>query len=495
MRSLSLSWSLLLAAVLSAVACTKPNPAVCCLDTADCSEVGIGEVRTCAAGLACVDHQCEVPSCAAAGCAAAAPVCNTTTDVCDPCASVDDCSRFGDTPVCETTSGGCVQCLASSDCTGRAATPVCDTVAQSCVECVAAADCPATKAVCDVNACRAPRVDDECPSGALADEGCVAEADAVYLDPNGSDVGSCTRPVPCKTLAFAVSVTTAARNHIVFKPGQYSSNEESYDSSDTQAPALYFHGHGAEILGPTGGDGCVMGLGLSTTVRDLRVTVRTSSSQTAICVGAGPTLLERVETTGGSGSRGIQVSAAVTVREYSMSAGYEGISVVSGSLTLERAVIHGVRFGVVTQGPSTIQLSNLLVYGTTDRALNLVPGTSGTVNSSTFVTDGPGFATNTRAVLCPSSVLIRSSIVWSPGAGALAPISGCNLTNVIAGPAVVAGASNADPKFVDLAQDNYHLGPSSPARDAVSSGPAFDFEGDARPQGPMFDIGADEAAP
>ncbi len=485
MSSSSWSWSpsllsAVLAALLGAAACTKPNPAVCCLDTADCSEVGTSEPRDCAAGLACVDHQCEVPSCAAAGCAAASPVCNTTTDVCDPCASSDDCSRFGDTPVCETTSGGCVQCLATPDCAALAATPVCEPASHTCVECVIASDCPGTKPVCDANACRAPCVDAECPSGAIAEDvGCVAEADVVYLDPNGSDVGSCNRVAPCKTLAFAVSVTTAARNHIVFKPGQYSSNEEYYSSTDTQAPALFFHGHGAEVQGPTGGDGCVMDLGLSTTVRDLRVTVR-GGAHTAICVSAGPTVLERVDTTGGDGARGIQVTATATVREFTMSAGYEGVVVGSGgSLTLERGVIHGVRRGIQNYGAGTIQISNLLVDDTSERALDFASGTSGTVTTSTFVTSGPGFATGARAVLCPNTVIVRSSIVWAPGAGASVPISGCSMTNVIAGPAVVAGASNADPLFIDLSQNNYHLGVGSPARDAVDSGPTSDFEGDA----------------
>lgn len=52
---------------------------------------------------------------------------------------------------------------------------------------------------------------------------------------------------------------------------------------------------------------------------------------------------------------------------------------------------------------------------------------------------------------------------------------------------------NVDPRFVDSGARDYHLGANSPARDVVDVGPAADFEGDARPIGPRFDLGADEA--
>ena len=478
---------------IAAVACTKPNPAVCCLDTADCNEVGISEPRSCNPGLACVDHRCEVPSCAEAGCAAAAPVCNVTTDVCDPCASSEDCSRFADTPVCETSSGGCVQCLASGDCAAVAGAPVCETTTRTCVQCLGPTDCSGAKPICDANMCRAPRVDSDCPSGAMGDEGtCIGEGDVVYLDPNGTDVASCNRAVPCQSLAFAVSVTMAARFHVVLAPGQYPTNAVVFGPTQTLAPALYFHGHGAEILGPTSGDACGIELALSTTIYDLRYTVRGGGAQTAMCMSAGTTL-ERVTIANGAGSTAVQTSVSFIAHDLVVSNGYGGIVAVSGSLTLDRAVLHGMQRAIETYGASSLQLTNVITYGTSVRGLQLASGTSGTVGSSTFVTAGANFG-GARVADCPSGVLIRSSIIWAPGA-TTPLILGCNLSNVIAGPAVVSGASNADPLFVDLVQNNFHLASGSPARDAVDTGPATDFEGDARPQGTRFDIGADEAAP
>jgi hypothetical protein len=55
------------------------------------------------------------------------------------------------------------------------------------------------------------------------------------------------------------------------------------------------------------------------------------------------------------------------------------------------------------------------------------------------------------------------------------------------------GITNVDPQCVNRAGGNYHIQSTSPAKDAVDTGPAFDFEGDPRPHGLRFDIGADEA--
>jgi hypothetical protein len=51
-----------------------------------------------------------------------------------------------------------------------------------------------------------------------------------------------------------------------------------------------------------------------------------------------------------------------------------------------------------------------------------------------------------------------------------------------------------DPQFVDPVSGDYHLMDGSPAIDAGTphSAPAFDIDGDARPQGDGYDIGADE---
>lgn len=52
---------------------------------------------------------------------------------------------------------------------------------------------------------------------------------------------------------------------------------------------------------------------------------------------------------------------------------------------------------------------------------------------------------------------------------------------------------HGDPAFVDAAAGDYHIGPGSAARDrGVEVGVFVDFEGDGRPRGGGYDIGADE---
>ena len=54
---------------------------------------------------------------------------------------------------------------------------------------------------------------------------------------------------------------------------------------------------------------------------------------------------------------------------------------------------------------------------------------------------------------------------------------------------------DGDPAFVDPANDDYHLGSGSAAIDAgVDAGVASDIDGDPRPAGIGYDIGADEFA-
>jgi hypothetical protein len=141
---------------------------------------------------------------------------------------------------------------------------------------------------------------------------------------------------------------------------------------------------------------------------------------------------------------------------------------------------------------SHVNISNVLVYGTTDIALDLQHAT-GSVAFTTIVDSGSS-SSGASGIACPDTVglAVRSSIIWTPGSRP--PTSGaCMFSTAIAGPNGVAGAMNIDPKFVNPAARDYHLSTISPARDMADMGPATDFEREPRPKGLRFDIGADES--
>jgi hypothetical protein len=164
-------------------------------------------------------------------------------------------------------------------------------------------------------------------------------------------------------------------------------------------------------------------------------------------------------------------------------------------LTLDRGEIENSYVAISsTSYTAVVDISNLLVFGATDVAFNLEYSAGGTVSFTTIADSGADSGSGPRAFRCPPSGLtVRSSIIWAPGIVARPAIDGgCTLASSIVGPTAVPGATNVDPLFVDAAGRNYRLGLGSPARDMVDAGPAVDFEGDPRPQGARFDIGADE---
>lgn len=465
-----MTYRLLLIAVALATACsTTPTPGVCCIGAAECSRLGLTEDRRCPAGQACVELQCVLPSCATQGCTAEAPVCDVTTDVCTGCADASDCSRFGDRNVCDPQTGSCVECLVSTDCT------------------------VAVEPVCDAGACRGCRLDAECPSGACGEDGaCVPEAGIVYLHPNGVDQGMCRRDLPCKRLQFGATRTSLSRGHIVMLPGLYDlgDGKELIASQDTPVELLHIHGGGSMIR--TAGEVDVIDTQVSVTIRDLEIMGGTGA------LGINSTdqsILERLRVR--DTVRGVSLNGHVLMRDVSFeNTAYPVLLRGAARLVLDRGVMRNPSRGISSNTYSAVvDITNLLVFGAADLAIDLEYSAGGTVRFTTIVDSGADSGTGPRAFKCPSSGLaVQSSIIWAPGTTARSAIDGgCTLSSTIVGPTPVPGATNVNPLFVDAAGRDYRLSAASPARDMVDVGPTTDYEGDPRPQGPRYDIGADES--
>ncbi|HEY1558929.1 MAG TPA: right-handed parallel beta-helix repeat-containing protein [Kofleriaceae bacterium] len=458
--------------VLSAgAACSKANPNRCCVDEADCTANDIPQGSTCSDGLVCRGNQCIAEVC-------------TTTAECDPAAPY--CASGG---LCSST------CDDNSQCPGfgqDASDKICSN--RTCLQCVAASDCPTQQPVCDNNSCRACAMDSECASGACADDGsCVDTSAVIYIDAaQGLDAGRCTQSAPCKSLQFAVSSALPTRSHIVMAPGLYVGSTQ-INSMVTQAPVVTVHGHGASIESAAGSDNNAITVDdVAATLEDLDFPGGDAMFATSIVSLTAPCNVYRVtiEDTGGIGAGANMTIEDVTITNTNVG---DAIDVGLGShLSLDRGVINaGQNGGLVATNGGVVAITNLLVFGTIGPGIDLAAAT-GSVAFTTVADTGLGGSTP-RAFDCSAGLSVTSSIIWTPLGPPIG--GGCSLNSDIAGPTPVLGTTNQDPMFVDEAHRNYHISASSPAKDQVDTGPANDFEGDPRPQGARYDIGADEAPP
>jgi hypothetical protein len=264
-------------------------------------------------------------------------------------------------------------------------------------------------------------------------------------------------------------------------------------SSTTSAATLQFFGGGATLMHPAVLDEVLLNAtDVGFDIHDVTL-IGSASGPPAVDTGTVPCSLENV--TIENATTAINVANTVlTITNIQISNAGNGISLFGGAtLTLDRAVIHDVRvapISVANVGDGSVNITNLMAYNA-GSSLELA-GANGTIAFSTIgATTGTGSA---AALDCGPSVTLDSTIVWNTTGAA---ISGtCQVVHSsIAGPTAVMGTANANPLFANELQGDYHLTADSPAIDQVGTGPATDFEGDARPQGSAFDIGADEYKP
>jgi hypothetical protein len=161
------------------LACTRPNPDVCCTTQEQCDALSIDDLRPCDASRVCTaDGACVAPQCTVdADCMdAGVPICSAQVCVAK-CTDDGECTDSS-APHCDE-AGACVACTADAQCTGPDA-PVCDS---------------------DLHACRSCAKDSECSSGVCIEETgqCADEAQLLFVIDSGSDNAQCSRSEPCKT--------------------------------------------------------------------------------------------------------------------------------------------------------------------------------------------------------------------------------------------------------------------------------------------------------
>jgi hypothetical protein len=237
--------------------------------------------------------------------------------------------------------------------------------------------------------------------------------------------------------------------------------------------------------------------GADVKIFDLEITGATGPTNAAISIpnGGAPKLVLTRVTVDGNQGLGISASAGTLTMSRSTVSGNTG-----GGISISGAQFDFTNNFIVQNGGPSTALGGIRIDGITTAGIhildfNTIGANVGPMTIHTGVTCG--------TVLMPlvfSNNIIYGNIV-SNGGLQVGGNSNCSTTYSDVGPDVVPGPGTndiaSDPMFVSPLQGKFHLMPNSPARDAADPAAtlAEDIDGDARPQGPRRDMGADEIKP
>ncbi|MEO7734842.1 MAG: right-handed parallel beta-helix repeat-containing protein [Kofleriaceae bacterium] len=382
-------------------------------------------------------------------------------DVPPPCTGNQDCS--GDTSVCDI--GGtkmCVHCTATDHaaCTGTTPTCLNDNVCRAC----------SAHSQCDSKAC-------------LPDGSCGDDLSVAYVDPAGTGT-VCTSAMPCKKVSDAL-----ATNRPYVKFHDVSNEAVTIDNSRV---VTFLADPGAKLTRTSNGLLLEVKGTSQVTIYDLEISGASGPNNPGISI---PT-----------GSNSTLALIRTVIRD---NAG-AGISMSGGgTLILTQSTVTSNVGGGVAITAGQYQLTNNFITKNGGPAsafggvlvLQVTTAGSHVFDFNTVARNAAG-AGNTAGVTCAlvsTPLTFTNSIVYDNGIGTQADGNNCSWSFSNIGPTPLAGASNiaSDPLFVAPAQDNFHIQPTSPARDAAdpTATQAIDIDGDVRPQGIGRDMGADEATP
>ncbi|MGN6109889.1 MAG: choice-of-anchor Q domain-containing protein [Kofleriaceae bacterium] len=315
----------------------------------------------------------------------------------------------------------------------------------------------------------------------------------MYVAPTGADGGVCSKTMPCATLYYALAQTTDTRQDVVMRPGTYPIPRTFDARSIVNGRAIHVHGYGA-VLQPqfvVAPDPYWMLAVNAGTLRVSGVVVEHLASSASgpifSCKNNGELILRDVRATSPVPSlEGESCSISIVSSSLKSTSAPYSVSLRGNQLEVSRSTIVG---GLRTIH-GNVTLSNNLFTG---RGLSFGPG-QGIVSFNT-IADTTLPSGNARAIECENPLSrpeIFFNVIWSPIGTATSMVANCAPRDNLVGPLQQSGSGNIneDPRF--LGPGNYHLAPTSPARDRATTGPAVDWDGESRPQGAGFDLGYDE---
>lgn len=494
-------------------ACTKPNPAVCCIDAADCAAIDLPESSRCDDGLACIDNQCVERGCQAdaectaagtpacvdevcvpcridetdgtIGCDATAPVCDEAGMACAGCDGDDAaCGAYADTPWC-SDEGGCAMCEENAHCANP--TPVCgdDDVCRTCTDGV---ECESGVCDLDTGACALPE-----------------QVVAVAVDGSGD---ACTPLQPCAALQTATPLLTDARPYLHLLPTGGDALDDDFSLSSSTAAVIQIYGEGATIRNEIG-FGLTLTDAKTVTMRGL--TLESSLGGIDAYSGASFTLIG--VTLRGSAGIGIRTSGATThVTLYRSTIDGYSTSLDIGNdstVVVDRSTLRSGFNAAALNGGSSLTLTNSVIDGT-ERVAIIIDGESSLrATMNTFV--DVGRTATTQRLIQAKSVLLNlnqsviGNLVWSPASDDSVPmVAGDDAAFIVMGRSLVGPASGdlpfgataiTNPGVIDYAARDLHLAADATAIDFFDTcdedDATLDFDGLPRTAG-ACDAGAFE---
>ena len=353
--------------------------------------------------------------------------------------------------------------------------------------------CPPDSPVCDSGSttCRGCYQDAECPSQVCSESTglCIPESQTLYVKNGGDDANQCTHDAPCANVSRAVTLVDDTRNVIKIYDGDYDDSfvtsatfllsGEGNDNNNAYISYSDFDGH-AHLMELDGGTVVVEGLSFDGGKTE---TVRVQG-------GATLSLIDAEVLNSPLGSLDV-AGSTVTLYNVAIHDGMgaePAINLASSQLTMLRTVMYTLTGGCVKASGSKYDIENSFIVTCGGPALQqLGPTPSPAVFTFNTVVN------NATAITCESPIAVSSSIFAYNGAAPQVPACAATTYSLFSD-SIVPGTGNiaGDPSFV--ATDDDHINFNSPARNKAdpASTQHEDFDGEHRPHGQGFDIGADE---